>query len=210
VDRVQTALSSVLGDFLQQFFTFVVAIILIIKLGGYLSWSLVLFIPVVIASVRKIGSEVRTRTRTGQDKLAEVQNILHETVTGNRIVKAFNTELWEILRFKSAARRLFRANLRSVRIQSISSPLMDTVGAIAMALLLWIGRSAIKNGYMTIGVFGAFIFLLFKLYDPLRRFAFFYNSFQQAMGASASIFAFFDAEDDVKERPRAATFTRFR
>ncbi len=210
VDRVQTAVSSVLGDFLQQFFTFLVAIVLIIKLGGYLSWSLVLFIPVVIASVRKIGSEVRTRTRTGQDKLAEVQNILHETVTGNRIVKAFNTELWEILRFKSAAKRLFRANLRSVRIQSISSPLMDAVGAIAMALLLWIGRSAIKSGYMTIGVFGAFIFLLFKLYDPLRRFAFFYNSFQQAMGASASIFAFFDGEDDVKERPRAATFTRFR
>ncbi len=210
VDRVQTSLSSVLGDFLQQFFTFVVAVTLVIRMGGYLSWALVLFIPVVIASVRRIGREVRTRTRTGQDKLAEVQNILHETVTGNRIVKAFNTELWEILRFKGAAKRLFRANLRSVRIQSISSPLMDTIGAIAMALLLWIGRNEIKDGRMTIGVFGAFIFLLFKLYDPLRRFAFFYNNFQQALGASASIFSFFDAEDDVKERPRASTFTRFR
>ena len=210
VDRAQTSLSSVLGDFLQQFFTFVVAIAFVIHLGGYLSWSLVLFVPVVVASVRRIGREVRTRTRTGQDKLAEVQNILHETVTGNRIVKAFNTELWEILRFKNAAKRLFRANLRSVRIQSISSPLMDAIGALAIALLLWIGRNEIKNGYMTLGVFGAFIFLLFKLYDPLRRFAFFYNSFQQAMGASASIFAFFDAEDDVKERPRAGILTRFR
>jgi ATP-binding cassette, subfamily B, bacterial MsbA len=210
VDRVQSSLSSVLGDFLQQFFTFIVAVAFVIHLGGYLSWSLVLFIPVVVASVRKIGREVRTRTRTGQDKLAEVQNILHETVTGNRIVKAFNTELWEILRFKNAATRLFRANLRSVRVQSISSPLMDAIGALAIALLLWVGRNEIKNGYMTLGVFGAFIFLLFKLYDPLRRFAFFYNSFQQAMGASASIFLFFDAEDDVKERPRARTLTRFR
>jgi subfamily B ATP-binding cassette protein MsbA len=210
VDRVQISLSSVLGDFLQQFFTFVAAIVLVIRLGGYLSWALVLFIPVVVASARRIGREVRTRTRTGQDKLADVQNILHETVTGNRIVKSFNTELWEILRFKSAAKRLFRANLRSVRIQLISSPLMDTVGAVAMAVMLWIGRSAIKSGYMTLGVFGAFMILLFKLYDPLRRFAFFYNSFQQAMGASASIFAFFDAEDDVKERSRAVAFTRFR
>jgi subfamily B ATP-binding cassette protein MsbA len=210
VDRVQLSLSSVLGDFLQQFFTFVVAMAFVIHLGGRLSWVLVLFIPVVITSVRKIGREVRTRTRTGQDNLAEVQNILHETVTGNRIVKAFNTELWEILRFKSAAKRLFRANLRSVRVQSISSPLMDTVGAIAMALLLWIGRSEIKSGAMTIGVFGAFLFLLFKLYDPLRRFAFFYNSFQQAMGASTSIFSFLDTEDDVKERPHASTFTHFR
>jgi ATP-binding cassette, subfamily B, bacterial MsbA len=210
VDRVQVALGPVLGDFLQQFFTFIVAIAFVIHLGGYLSWALLLFIPVVIASARKIGREVRTRTRTGQDKLAEIQNILHETVTGNRIVKAFNTELWEVLRFKRAATRLFRANLRSVRIQSISSPLMDSIGAIAIALMLWVGRNEIKNGHMTLGAFGAFLILLFKLYDPLRRFAFFYNSFQQAMGASASMFAFFDAEDDVKERPRAGTLTRFR
>jgi len=210
VDRVQISLSSVIGEFLQQFFTFVAGLVLVIKLGGYLSWALLLFIPVVATSARRIGREVRRRTRTGQDKLAEIQNILHETVTGNRIVKSFNTELWEVLRFKSAAKRLFRANLRSVRIQSISSPLMDTIGAIAIAMFLFIGRNEIRHGHMTMGLFGAFIILLFKLYDPVRKFAYFYNSFQSAMGASASIFAFFDAEDDVKERPRAIPFTRFR
>jgi subfamily B ATP-binding cassette protein MsbA len=210
VDRVQIALSSVCGDFLQQFFTFLVGLVLVVRLGGYLSWALILFIPVVVTSARRIGREVRTRTRTGQDKLAEIQNILHETVTGNRIVKAFNTELWEILRFKNAAKRLFRANLRSVRIQSISSPLMDTIGAIAIALFLFIGRNEIQHGRMTMGLFGAFIILLFKLYDPVRKFAYFYNSFQQAMGASASIFAYFEVKDDVIERPHAGTFTRFR
>jgi subfamily B ATP-binding cassette protein MsbA len=209
VDRVQLALSSVIGEFLQQFFTFLVGIVFVIRLGGHLSWALLLFVPVVITSARKIGREVRTRTRTGQDKLAEIQNILHETVTGNRIVKAFNTEIWEILRFKRAAKRLLRANLRNVRIQSISSPLMDTIGAIAIAMFLLVGRNEIQHGRMTMGLFGAFIFLLFKLYDPVRKFAYFYNSFQQAMGASASIFAFFDAKDDVKERPHAAAMPQF-
>ncbi|HEU5350627.1 MAG TPA: ABC transporter ATP-binding protein [Terracidiphilus sp.] len=209
VERVQLAFSSVISQFLQQFFTFVVGMALVVRLGGRLSWALLLFIPVVVASARKIGGEVRTRTRTGQDKLAEMQNILHETVTGNRIVKAFNTELWEILRFKKAAGRLLRANLRSVRIQSISSPLMDTIGSIAIALMLLTGRNEIRYGHMTMGLFVAFIFLLFKLYDPVRRFAFFYNNFQQAMGASTSIFGFFDAEDDVKERHRATTLKNF-
>jgi len=124
-------------------------------------------------------------------------------------VKAFNTEVWEVLRFKKAARRLFRANLRSARIQSISSPLMDTIGAIAIALFLFIGRNEIMRGRMTMGLFGAFIILLFKLYDPVRKFAYFYNSFQQAMGASSSIFSFFDAEDDVKEKPHALVFKKF-
>jgi subfamily B ATP-binding cassette protein MsbA len=210
VDKVQTAVSSVIGDFLQQFFTFLAGVVLVIYLGGHLSWALLLFVPVVVTSARKIGKEVRTRTRTGQDKLAEIQNILHETVTGNRIVKAFNTELWETLRFKKAATRLFRANLRSVRIQSISSPLMDTIGYVAIALLLLVGRNEIQHGRMDIGLFGAFIILLFKLYDPVRKFASFYNSFQQAMGASLSIFGFFDAEDDVKERPHAGALKGFK
>jgi subfamily B ATP-binding cassette protein MsbA len=209
VDRVQNAISSVIADFLQQFFTFLGGLAVVIYYGGHLSLALFLFIPAVVVSARRIGRNVRVRTRTGQDKLAEIQNILHETVTGNSIVKAFNTELWEILRFRKAATRLFRANLRSVRIQSISSPLMDSIGAVAIALFLFIGREEIKHGRMTVGTFAAFILALFKLYDPVRKFAYFYNSFQQAMGASASIFAFFDAEDDVKERPHAAVLNGF-
>jgi ATP-binding cassette, subfamily B, bacterial MsbA len=209
VEKVQSAVSTVIGDFLQQFFTFVVGLALVIKLGGNLSWALLLFVPVVITSSRKIGREVRTRTRTGQDKLAEIQNILHETVTGNRIVKAFSTELWEILRFKNASSRLFRANLRSVRIQSISSPLMDTVGAIAIAAFLFIGRNEILHGHMTMGIFGSFIILLFSLYNPVRKFASFYNSFQQAIGASSSIFGFFDTKDDVKEKYHALALKGF-
>ncbi len=189
VERVQTAVSAVLGEFLQQAFTFVFTVAVVVLYGGHLSWLLLLFVPVVITSARKIGRSVRTRTRSGQDRIAEIQTILHETVTGNRIVKAFSTELWEILRFRKAARRLFRANLRSVRVQSISSPLMDVIGSIAIALLLLVGRNEIKAGRMEMGTFVVFIIALFKLYDPVRKFAFFYNSFQQAMGASVSIFA---------------------
>ncbi len=210
VDRVQVALSSVIAEFLQQTFTFLVGVAFVIGLGGNLAWALLLFVPVVITSSRRIGKEVRTRTRTGQDKLAEIQNILHETVTGHRIVKAFSTELWEITRFRNAARRLFRANLRSVRSQSISSPLMDTIGSVAIALMLFIGRNEIQHGRMTMGMFGAFIILLFKLYDPVRKFAYFYNSFQQAAGASISIFGFLEHGDDVKEAPRPKPLPAFR
>jgi ATP-binding cassette, subfamily B, bacterial MsbA len=209
VDRVQTAVSAVMGDFLQQFFTFLATVALVITLGGRLSWALLLFVPAVITSARRIGRTVRTRTRTGQDKLADIQNILHETVTGNRIVKAFNTEIWEIRRFKAAAKRLFRANMHSVTIQSVSSPLMDTIGSIAIALLLWIGRNEIIHGRMRVEVFMTFVIALFKLYDPVRRFAYYYNSFQQALGASVSIFSYFDAKDDVVEGPHALNMPEF-
>ena len=159
---------------------------------------------------KKIGRQVRTTTRRGQDKLAEIQNILHETVTGNRIVKAFSMERWEMRRFKQAAKRLFRANLRSVRAQAISSPLMDFIGAIAIALLLRVGRSQINHHAMTEGTFFAFIIAVFKLYDPVRKFAMFYNNFQQALGASAAIFTFMDDEDDVLEKRSAFQLPGFK
>src|SRR5258707_14869198 len=157
IERVQYAMSTVLAEFLQQFFTFLSVAAVVVVLGGNLAWVLLLFLPIIIYSSRKIGSRVRTTTRQGQDKLAEIQNILHETITGNRIVKAFNSEKWEINRFRGAARRLFRANLRSVAATAISSPLMGIVGGIGIALLLLMGRDRIAHNQMTPGVFFAFI-----------------------------------------------------
>ncbi len=209
IERVQVAMSAVLAEFLQQFFTLIFTAIVVVLLGGKLAWVLLLFIPFIVVSVHRIGRRVRHTTRRGQDKLAEIHNILHETITGNRIVKAFGMELWEALRFRGAAKRLFRANLRSVRAAALSSPLMDTIGAIAIALLLLMGRDRIKTGVFTAGTFLAFIVAVFKLYDPVRKFAQFYNNFQQAMGASSAIFSFLDAKDDVKERPKPVQLPTF-
>ncbi len=207
VERVQFAMSNVLAEFLQQAFTFIFTALLVVALGGRLAWVLLLFVPFIIFSAGKIGRRVRHTTRRGQDQLADIQNILHETITGNRIVKAFSMENWEIARFRDAARRLFRANLRSVAAAAISSPLMDIFGAIAIALLLLLGRDRINHHVFTAGTFLAFIVAVFKLYDPVRKFALFNNNFQQALGASSEIFNFMDTRDEVREkaeRPAAA------
>jgi len=209
IERIQFAMSSVLAEFLQQVFTLVFTAAVVILLGGRLAWVLVLFVPAIIYSAGKIGRRVRHTTRRGQDKLADIQNILHETITGNRIVKAFSMESWEAARFRTAAGRLFRANLRSVAASALSSPLMDLFGAVAIALLLLLGRGQIAHNVFTAGTFLAFIVAVFKLYDPVRKFALFYNNFQQALGASSEVFKFMDIEDEVRERPGAKPLTPF-
>jgi subfamily B ATP-binding cassette protein MsbA len=209
IERVQFAMSSVLAEFLQQLFTLIFVAAVVVVLGGKLAWVLLLFLPAIIYSAGKIGRRIRHTTRRGQDKLADIQNILHETITGNRIVKAFGMEGWEISRFRIAARRLFRANLRSVAAAAISSPLMDIFGAVAIAMLLLLGRDAINHHVFTAGTFLAFIVAVFKLYDPVRKFALFYNNFQQALGASSELFQFMDTEDDVREKPGARPLPAF-
>jgi ABC-type multidrug transport system fused ATPase/permease subunit len=103
---VQFALSSVLAEFLQQFFTFLFTACVVVLLGGRLTWVLIIFVPVVVMAARRIGHRVRTTTRKGQDKLAEIQNILQETITGVRIVKAFSMEAWETRRQPALGERL--------------------------------------------------------------------------------------------------------
>ena len=209
IDRVQIAMSSVLSDFLQQFFTLIFTAAVAIIAGGQLAWILLGFVLVIFLSARKIGRGVRRTTRGGQDKLADIQNILQETITGNRIVKAFGMEQWEMGRFRRAARRLLRANMRSIGVQAISSPLMDALGSVAIALLLLIGRTRIVHHAMTAGSFLTFLIAVFTLYDPVRKFAVFYNSFQQALGASEKIFQFFDEQDEVRELPGAVVVQGF-
>ena len=209
IERVQTAMSSILAEFLQQFFTFLFTVYVVIIWGRRLSWVLLLFVPFIIYSATRIGRQVRRTTRGGQDKLADIQNVLQETISGNRIVKAFNMETWEMARFRAAAQRLFRANLRSVAAASVSSPLMDVFGAISIALLLLLGHNEITHGKFTQGTFVTFIAAVFSLYNPVRKFALFYNSFQQAAGASSEIFRFMDTEDEVREKPGAKALPHF-
>src|ERR1700744_5785836 len=208
IERVQAAMSTVLSDFLQQVFTLLFMIGTVIVVGGRMAWILLLFVPVIISSARRIGGSVRRRTRRGQDKLAEIQNIVHETITGNSIVKAFGMELWEMKRFRRAAQKLLTANMRSVAVQSISSPLMDALGAVAIAMLLFLGRQEVLHG-MTTGTFITFLASVIMLYDPVRKMPVYYNSFQQALGASEEIFKFMDAQDEVRQRKNAVALKGF-
>jgi subfamily B ATP-binding cassette protein MsbA len=209
IDKIQFATSQVLAEFLQQFFTLIFIAAVVVALGGKFAWVLLVFVPFIVFSAGRLGRRVRSTTRKGQDRLAEIQNILHETLTGNRIVKAFGMEGWETSRFHGAASRLLKANMRSVAAAAVSSPMMDIFGAVAISLLLLLGRDQIKANVFTPGTFVAFIFAVFKLYDPVRKFATFYNNFQQALGASTSVFQFMDADDEVKEKPRALVLPAF-
>jgi subfamily B ATP-binding cassette protein MsbA len=209
IERVQSAMSTVLSDFLQQVFTLLFMIGTVIVVGGRMAWILLLFVPVIISSARRIGGSVRRRTRRGQDKLAEIQTIVVETITGNSIVKSFGMELWEMTRFRRAADRLLTANMKSVAAQSVSSPLMDALGAVAIALLLFVGRDRIVHGNWTLGTFITFLAAVIMLYDPVRKMPLYYNSFQQAIGASEEIFKFLDAQDEVRERKGALKLKSF-
>jgi subfamily B ATP-binding cassette protein MsbA len=210
VERVQTAMATILSDFLQQSFTLLALLVVVAITGGTMALVLLLFVPVVVLSSRRVGRSVRTTTRRGQDRLAEIQNIVQETISGHGIVKAFGMEHWEMNRFRRASDRLLTANMRSVAVQAISSPLMDALGVVLLALLLWFGRNFFILHGVSEGTFITFLGAVIMLYDPVRRMPGYYNNLQQAAGASEYIFRFMDADDDVREKRRATVLRGFK
>src|SRR5207249_10527219 len=123
-------------------------------------------------------------------------NILYETITGNRIVKAFSMEQAETSKFRKLTQRIFALNLRQKMTHTLSSPLMEAVGILVIAGFLLYARAQIASQRMTAGLFVAFVIALIKLYDPVRRMSGINNSFQQAFGASGSIFQLLSMETE--------------
>jgi subfamily B ATP-binding cassette protein MsbA len=209
IERIQFAVSQTAADMLKQSFT------LVFLLGAlfYYDWMLALIsmvlIPLVVFPSAKLGRYIRASSRSSQDKMGELNNVLQETFSGIRIVKAFSMEPFEIEKFKNATRRLLRVSLRWVRAQAVSSPLMEVLGAVTIAGLLFYERREILHHMQTTGGFIGFLFALLKSYEPVKRLTGVSNSYQQALGASEQVFHYLDSEPEMVDKPGALSLPPF-
>jgi subfamily B ATP-binding cassette protein MsbA len=184
IERVQTASSEALAELLKQ------SAILIFLTGAIfiIDWKLSLMslvlIPLVFYPTVWFGKRLRSLSRSNQQEMGEMANVVNEAFSGNRIVKAFLMEEAEKKRFETVTQRLFRINLRQKLTHALSSPLMETLGVFVVAgFVVYAHGRQMKSGLLM-----GFILALVKLYDGIRRMSGISNSFQQAKGASSRIF----------------------
>jgi subfamily B ATP-binding cassette protein MsbA len=209
IEKIQLAVSEVLADFLRQSFTLVGLLCVVFILDWRLAFLSFATVPLVMIPSARIGRKIRHSSRSSQANLAEISQLLQETISGHRIVKAFRMEHWEIRRFRDAARKLFNVSLKFVRAQAITSPLMEVLGAVTVVFLLLYARNRIQHNLMTTGMFVSFIYALFKTYEPVKRLSGINNSFQQAIGASTKVFELLELRDEVCEKPDAVVLPPF-
>jgi ATP-binding cassette, subfamily B, bacterial MsbA len=209
VERARPALSEYLADIFRQSFTFLALIAVLL----YIDWKMTLacgvLLPLVLWPVGKLGRRIRRSVESSQSKLGELNQILQETVTGNRVVKAFGMEDFEFRKFRAAAQRLLRETMRWVRAQVGTSPLMDLLQPVVISLLLLYARGKIRHDQMTVGLFVAFVYALFKSYEPIKRLGSVYQQFQQAQGATTQIFAYLDLKEEERDAAGAVALPPF-
>jgi subfamily B ATP-binding cassette protein MsbA len=209
IEKVQVATSHILADFLRQTFVILGLLFVVLNTDWRLALASLTVLPFVLVPTARIGRRIRSTTRNAQDSVAEVNQILEETFTGHAIVKAFGMEDFEIGRFRAAAARMFRENLRYVRQQALASPLIEMFGAFTVVGLLTYARTQIKAEQMTAGQFTSFLIALLMMYEPVKRLNGIYNIFQQAIGASERVFEHLAYEQDVKDLPGAPALRPF-
>jgi subfamily B ATP-binding cassette protein MsbA len=209
IERIQFAVSQTAADFLKQSFT----LIGLLGVLFYVDWKLALgsliLVPLVVFPAHNIGRYIRISSRSSQDKMAELNNVLQETFSGIRIVKAFGMERMEVEKFKAATRRLLRVSLRWVRAQAATSPIMEVLGAITVAGILLYARNEIMHHAQTTGGFVAFLYALIKTYEPIKRLTGVHNAAAQAVGASEQVFHYLDLHPDIHDEPGASTLPPF-
>jgi subfamily B ATP-binding cassette protein MsbA len=211
VERVRYALSEWLADLFLKSFTFIVFVVVLLGINWKMALGCGLLLPFVAWPVNKFGRKIRRSAENSQTRLADLSQILQETVSGNRVVKAFGMEDFEIRKFRETARTLLRENMRWVRAAVITGPLMDLLGAIAIPVLLLYARNQIRHDLMTSGQFFAFLYAMFNTYMPLKRAGYTYQQMQAVRGVSAQVFAYLDREEEKSDQPDAkslAPFTR--
>jgi ATP-binding cassette, subfamily B, bacterial MsbA len=209
VERARLALSEYLADIFRQGFGLLVFLAVLLRIDWRMALGSMLFLPMVVWPVGKLGRRIRRSVANSQDRLGELSQILQETVSGNRVVKAFGMENFEIGKFRVAAQRLLRETMRWVRAYALSSPLMDLLQPVVIALLLLYARQRIRLHDLTIGLFVAFVYALFKSYEPVKRMGTIYQQFQQAQGATTQVFSYLDLAEEEHDAPNARPLPAF-
>ncbi|HUZ45599.1 MAG TPA: ABC transporter ATP-binding protein [Terriglobia bacterium] len=208
-DRIQYMVSQVSADFLRYSFTLVG----LLGVLFYFDWKLALIslvlVPLVVYPSANIGRSIRRSSRSSQDRMADINNLVQETFTGIGIVKAFVMEHFEVARFKAATHKLLHTNMRWVKAQAATAPLMELLSMITIAGLLLYERNEILHHAQTMGGFLAFVYALFKMGEPIKRLTGVNNAVQQAVGASEQVFQFLQGKSEVTEKPDAMELPPF-
>jgi subfamily B ATP-binding cassette protein MsbA len=203
VNQIQGAVSSVVTGVLKDAFTIVGLCGVIV----YRDWFLAIFalgvFPLCVIPLVKFGRRLRKISTRSQETMADVSVLLHETIVGARIVKGFCREDYEAKRFAREAWRLFGLRMKDVSTRALSSPLMEFLGGLGIAAIIFYGGYQVIEGTSTPGTFFSFLTALIMLYEPVKRLSGLNNEIQNGLAAATRVYQVLDTVPQIVDQPGA-------
>ena len=199
IDRIRSIVSSIIPELIRESVTIIGLLCVVIYQSPKLAFFALVVMPVAIYPISRLAKRMKKISKQSQEKTSDITSALSEIFTNIEIIKANNAQKYEHSRFVDENNKFFRLNLKSVKIEQLVSPLMETIGSIGVAAVIIIGGKDVIDGHINMGAFFSFLTALFMLYTPLKRIVNIYNKMQDAIAASERTFFLMDKVSQIKD-----------
>lgn len=187
INRIQQAVSSSIAEFIRETLTIFGLIGLVIYHSPELAFYGLVVLPLAIYPLSKLAKKMKKLSFKSQESNSDITTSLSESFNNIEIIKANSTEKIEASKFSVFNMLFFKYNMKAVKTNELTSPLMEIIGSLAFAAVIIVGGSKVISGELTTGTFTSFIAALFMLYTPIKKISSLYNKMQDALAANERI-----------------------
>lgn len=207
---IENAVSYALTDLFTQVFLLLTYVVIAVSIHMKAALVTFLILPWVIWPVAKIGRKLKKLARGEQERVADINSVLLETINGIRVIKAFCTEKFERDRFYWNNFQFYRLKMKSIKRMKLLAPITEVFGVICgVIVIFWLGRQ-VMAGELSFGVFTVFLAAVLSIVRPIKKLGNVNAIVQQALAANERIYAVLNEEPTVKEKPDALRLEEFR
>ena len=199
IERIRSIVSSIIPELIRELVTIIGLLCVVIYQSPKLAFFALVIMPLAIYPISRLAKKMKKISKKSQEKTSDITSALSEIFTNIEIIKANNAQKYEHSRFVEENNKFFKLNLKTVKIEQLVSPLMETIGSIGVAAVIIIGGKDVIDGNINMGAFFSFLTALFMLYTPLKRIVNIYNKMQDAIAASERTFFLMDKVSQIKD-----------
>lgn len=210
ISNIQLAIVVISTEIIPQMLTLIGVLGYLLYLNWRLTLLALLITPVFVFAITKFGQEMREIGRNAQKKIADISNLLQETITGARIVKSFTMESHEIKKFKKEAEHSFDWSMKEAQIDTTQKPIMGFLQVVAVVVVIWFGCFEVINGRLNPSDLIAFFAGAFLLIDPIIVISKINTTIQKALSSAERIFEVIDIQPSVKEKPDSSVMPQIK
>ena len=203
VATVQNALADKIIDVVTEGAILIGSLVMMFLLDWQLALMTLITVPVVALSMRVFGKMIKNSGAEIQAKLSNFTAMMQESISGERVVKAFGRERYEIDRYREQNAKTFEASMQNVKLTSMLTPTIEFIAAAAATALIWFGGKEVVDGRITAGTLVAFLTYAVNMSNPLKRLSRAYAGIQQALAGAERVFAVLDMDEPIADKPDA-------
>ncbi len=208
ITLVQRAATDSVRDLFRHGFTFIALLGVAVYQSPQMAVIFIVIVPLVAFLALTMGEKIRRITRRSQARMGDMSNLMKETYVGIRVVKAFGAEGEEESRFVRATRSFFDTVMRAMRVRSLAPPIVEIIGGILGAGVLWFGARAVIQGSMDPGKLTSFAVALGMAYSPLKSFTRVFHSLVEGIAGGQSVFETMDEHVPEDKNPNGEVMER--